>query len=129
MTNKINNIILYLLIVFSIYCALIIGLSWDNFFHMDLGNRRLKYLLTFGSFDNYSGGYADQKSHPGFYYTLVIFVTKMFPKEFEIQIIHAFKEPTEFKPNHYKVQTIQNQTIIKSKQLKIAYNSNNSNNS
>ena len=74
MTNKINNIILYLLIVFSIYCALIIGLSWDNFFHMDLGNRRLKYLLSLGSNDYFS--YADTKFYPGLYDTLVVFIVK-----------------------------------------------------
>tara|TARA_B100001167_G_C16534404_1_gene195982 strand:+ start:119 stop:514 length:396 start_codon:yes stop_codon:yes gene_type:complete len=86
MTNKINNIILYLLIVFSIYCALIIGLSWDNFFHMDLGNRRLKYLLSLGSNDYFS--YADTKFYPGLYDTLVVFIVKMFPKRYEIETLH-----------------------------------------
>ena len=52
MTNKINNIIFYLLIVFSIYCALIIGISWDELAHIDIGNERLKYLFSFGSYDH-----------------------------------------------------------------------------
>ena len=86
MTNKINNIILYLLIVFSIYCALIIGLSWDNFFQIDLGNRRLKYLLSLGSNDYFS--YADTKFYPGLYDTLVVFIVKMFPKRYEIETLH-----------------------------------------
>ena len=88
MSKKVEIYALALLIIFAFYCTLNVGISWDDFNHIDIGNRRLKYLLTFGSFDDYSGGYPDQKSHPGFYYTLVVIVTKMFPKEFEIQIIH-----------------------------------------
>ena len=50
MGNKINNIILYSLIVFSIYCALTIGLSWDELDHTAEGNKRLNYLFSFGIF-------------------------------------------------------------------------------
>ena len=86
MTNKINNIILYLLIIFSIYCAFIIGMSWDELIHIDRGNQRLKYLFSFGSYDYLD--YGDQRFYPGFYNTLSIFITKMFPKKYEIEILH-----------------------------------------
>ena len=86
MTNKINNIIFYLLIIFSIYCALIIGMSWDELGNIDQGNKRLKYLFSFGSY-NYLD-YADQRFYPGFYNTLSIFITKMFSKKYEIETLH-----------------------------------------
>ena len=79
MTNKINNVILCLLIVYSIFCALIIGISSDELTHLDRGNERLKYLFSFGSYDYLS--YRDLKFYPGFYDTLSTFVTKMFPKK------------------------------------------------
>ena len=44
MVNKINNIVLYILIFFSIYCALIIGISWDELAVIDRGHEKLKYL-------------------------------------------------------------------------------------
>ena len=87
MTNKINNIIIYLLIIFSIYCSLIIGMSWDELGHIEGGNRRLKYLFSFGSYD-YLSYYGDQRFYPGLYKTLSVFITKIFPKKYEIEALH-----------------------------------------
>jgi len=86
MTNKINNIIFYLLIIFSIYCALNIGMSWDELGSINQGNERLKYLFSFGSY-NYLD-YADQRFYPGFYTTISTFITKIFPKKYEIESLH-----------------------------------------
>ena len=84
MANKINNTILYFLIIFSIYCSLKIGISWDELIHIDRGNERLKYILSFGSYDYLDSG--DQRFYPGFYNTLAVFITKIFPKKYEIEI-------------------------------------------
>ena len=86
MTNKINNVILCLLIVYSIFCALIIGISWDELAHLDSGNERLKYLFSFGSHDYLD--YRNYHFYPGFYDTSVTFLTKMFPKKYEIETLH-----------------------------------------
>ena len=86
MINKINNIILWFLIIFATYCAFFIGLTWDTFFHIDIGSNRLRYLLSLGTYD-YTP-YADQKFYPGFFDTLTVFITKMFPKKYEIETIH-----------------------------------------
>ena len=86
MINKINNIILWLLIIFTIYCAWVIGLTWDTFFHIDIGTKRLKYLLSLGSYDYIS--YADQKFYPGIFDTFTVFITKMFPKKYEVEALH-----------------------------------------
>jgi len=86
MTNKINNIIFYLLIIFSIYCALNIGMSWDTLGNIYQGNERLKYLFSFGSYDYLD--YGDQRFYPGFYTTLSTFIIKIFPKKYEIESLH-----------------------------------------
>ena len=67
MKNKINNIVLYSLIVFSIYCALTIGMSWDELDHIAEGNKRLSYLFSFGLNDYWD--YKGWRFYPGFYNT------------------------------------------------------------
>ena len=86
MKNKINNIVLYSLIVFSIYCALTIGMSWDELDHIAEGNKRLNYLFSFGT--NEYWDYKGWRFYPGFYNTFAIFVTKMFPLKYEIEVWH-----------------------------------------
>ena len=51
MVNKINNVVLYILIFFSIYCTLTIGISWDELAVIDRGHEKLKYLFSFGFYD------------------------------------------------------------------------------
>ena len=88
MFKKVEIFTLALLIIFAFYSALNVGLSWDDMFHMNLGNRRLKYLLSFGNDYSVTTLPADQKFHSGFYYTLIAFVTKMFSIKYEIEIVH-----------------------------------------
>ena len=86
MSKKIEILTLFLLIVFSIYCSLIKGISFDETFEMNMGKERLRYLFSLGSYTYYD--YADQRYYPGLYNTLSIFVTKMFPIKYEIHIWH-----------------------------------------
>ena len=58
----------------------------DNLILKHPFKKRLKYLLSFGSYD-YHGG-SDQGFYPSFYDTLLAFVTKLFPKKFEIETLH-----------------------------------------
>lgn len=86
MLKKVEFPILILLIIFTIYCALVIGNSWDELGHINIGNERLKYLFSFGSYDYLD--YRENRFYPGFYDTLSTFVTKMFPKKYEIESLH-----------------------------------------
>jgi len=87
MTNKFNGVILTALLLYAFYCAISIGISWDELAHMERGNERLKYILSFGTYDYIN--YRDQKFYPGFYNTLVTFFTKFFPKKYEIETLHV----------------------------------------
>ena len=88
MQKKIEIFTVTLLFLFGFYCALNVGIAWDNLLHIDMGNRRLKYLLSFGNDYRVTTLPSDQKFHPGFYYTLIAFLTKMFPKTYEIETLH-----------------------------------------
>ena len=86
MLKKVEISILVLLFVFAFYCALIIGSSWDEIFEMNIGKERLKYLFSFGSYKDFD--FYNSRFYPGFYNTFAIFVTKMFPLKYEIEVWH-----------------------------------------
>ena len=87
MLKKVEISTLFILIIFAFYCALTIGSSWDENYEMSIGKERLKYLFSFGSYKDYEF-YRYSEFYPGFYNTLAIFVTKIFPNKYEIEIWH-----------------------------------------
>ena len=89
MSKKVEISIIALLIIFAFYCALSIGSSWDEIYVMNRGEERLKYLFSLGSYESsYTLYYPNERFYPGFYNTLSIFITKIFPKKYEIEILH-----------------------------------------
>ena len=86
MLKKVEISTLIILIIFAFYCALTIGSSWDESYEMTIGKERLKYLFSFDSYDYLD--YRVYRFYPGFYDTLVTFLTKMFPKKYEIETLH-----------------------------------------
>ena len=86
MEKKSENIILFFLVIFSIYCALNIGMTWDEPYHYDNGKNRLRYLLSLGKYDYHE--FLHIRYYPGFYDTLTAFISHMMPKKYEVQIHH-----------------------------------------
>jgi len=84
MLKKVEIFTLALLIIFSFYCALTTGGFWDEFFEMKMGKERLKYLFSFGSYKYFD--FYNSRFYPGFYNTIAIFFTKMFPIKYEIEV-------------------------------------------
>ena len=60
--------IMVILIFFGLWNSLVIGGSWDEPFHAANGIRRLRYLISFGEYQNYQ--YANNQFYPGLYDTL-----------------------------------------------------------
>ena len=84
----INRVIFCLIIVlslFAIYCSIIIGLSWDEFFHHINGSHRYEYLRTFGKFTDYN--YVDNRYYPGLYDTFHFLILKFFLNFFPKNIL------------------------------------------
>ena len=90
MEKKSENLILIFLIVFALYCSLILGMSWDEPYHYDLGKNRLKYLLSLGKYEYISPFlFTSNSSHfSGFYDTLTAFISQIIPRKYEVQIHH-----------------------------------------
>ena len=89
MEKKSENIILFSLVIFAVYCSLILGMSWDEPFHYLEGKNRLKYLFSFGGreLDDW-----ELRSHyryySGFYDTLSAFISQIVTIKYEVHIHH-----------------------------------------
>ena len=88
MSKKINLIIFYCLILFSIYCAIRIGIHWDELNIIQFGEDRLKYIFSFGSNKDFQNQWEGSRFYPGTYSVIAVFVTKMFPIKYQIEIVH-----------------------------------------
>ncbi len=83
---KINNkyflkiISITLGIFFCLYCIFYNGLSYDQIFHIENGERRLKYLLTLGSYDYYD--ILHLRYYPGLYDTISTLLASAFPRNY-----------------------------------------------
>ena len=85
MFDKTQKIILYLLILFSIYCALSIGLTWDEDFHIKQGKVVLDYLFSFGAVDK---DILYRENYSAIYWTLSYLITKQFPQQYFVEVSH-----------------------------------------
>ena len=74
-------------ILFGIYCSFVIGISYDEFFHIENAKKRLKYLFSLGIHD-YSS-VLHLKYYPGLYDTLSSLIISAFPKNYENEIHHV----------------------------------------
>ena len=83
MSKKINYIFLSTLIIFSIYCALTVGETWDQKDSIIRGKVTLEYLLSLGRIDT---NIIYRENYSSIYWSILYFVTEIFPKSFEIQI-------------------------------------------
>jgi len=96
-TKRKNKFIFYfliLLIIYGIYCAVIIGKNWDSFFFIGIGKDRLSYLLSLGQ--NSLNDHFVAKMYPGIYNTLSAFFLNIFPKSFELEGYHLINFTTSF---------------------------------
>ena len=66
--------------IFSLYSIFNIGLSYDQIFHIENGERRLKYLFSFGRYDYYD--ILHLRYYPGLYDTISVLLATAFPRNF-----------------------------------------------
>ena len=67
-------------ILFSLYCIFSLGLSYDQVFHIENGERRLKYLFSLGRYDYYD--ILHLRYYPGLYDTISALLSSIFPRNF-----------------------------------------------
>ena len=85
MSKKENNILLIILISFSVYCALTVGETWDQKDNILRGKITLEYLFSLGRVDE--NIFARHYYSP-MYWSLLYFFAELFPKNYEIQVIN-----------------------------------------
>tara|TARA_Y100000590_G_scaffold460648_1_gene620417 strand:+ start:658 stop:2289 length:1632 start_codon:yes stop_codon:yes gene_type:complete len=85
MNKKKQKIILFFLFSFSAYCAIIIGKSWDEGYHLLQGKSTLTYLFSLGRIDNYFWG---REYYSAFYWSLQYLFTTIFPAKYQVESSH-----------------------------------------
>ena len=87
LSNKNLKILLIsLLVLFSYYCSIIIGISWDELFEINRGQDRLKYLFSLGSYEVAPA--QNDKYYPGLYSTISAFISNIFHKKYIYESFH-----------------------------------------
>ena len=79
------KIFIFFLFIFSIYCSLTIGRSWDEEFQLYQGKVTLNYLSTFGSINT---DYLYREFYAPFYWTINYLFTQLFPEKYLIEVSH-----------------------------------------
>mgnify|MGYP001191990739 CR=1 FL=1 len=85
MIKKRENILLFFLFLFSVYCALNIGQSWDQEAELLKGKVTIDYLFSFGEIDKYI---TYRENYSSIYLSLQYLITKILPTKYEVQISH-----------------------------------------
>ena len=85
MSKNNHKILLSLLIIFSSYCAIIIGKSWDEGAELYKGKVILDYFFSLGEVDKYYWG---RENYSTIYWSILYFLTKIFPPQYQIQASH-----------------------------------------
>ena len=85
MNKKKQKIILFFLLSFSVYCAIVIGKSWDEGYHLLQGKSTLTYLFSLGRVDNYFWG---REYYSAIYWSLQYLFTTIFPSKYQVESSH-----------------------------------------
>ena len=80
-----HKIFLLFLLIFSIYCALTIGKSWDENTQLFIGKVTLDYLFSLGKIDNV---YLYREFYSPIYWSLNYLLTQIFPSKYQIEASH-----------------------------------------
>jgi len=92
MYKKTNLTVIVALVLLASYSSLLLGPSWDTFFHYELGKERLDYLFSFGA-NKLNNDQAVIKFYPGSYATIQAFLVQFFPTKnivISIYLINLF---------------------------------------
>ena len=80
-----EKIIKTALIIYALYCAFIIGVSWDELYYHEIGRINLKYLLSFGQIEE---SFIYKYRFSTLYWSLSSLINQIFPKHLSLEIFH-----------------------------------------
>jgi len=85
MSREKQKILLFFLIAFSVYCALSIGVTWDEEFHIIQGKITLDYLLSLGEINQ---DIIYRENYSAIFWTLSYLFIKQFPLHYQFELSH-----------------------------------------
>jgi hypothetical protein len=85
--KKIESVILFSLIVYSVYCAIIIGKTWDEPYHYLQGRAIFQYISSFGKIRKEF--YFEEYYSPSYWF-FQYFFTQLFPAQYKVETNHIF---------------------------------------
>ena len=84
MTKKIELTFLSTIFLYSLYCSLQLGYTWDVLFYYDVGKERLDYLLSLGANEVDKKIFA-KRFLTGAYSTISAFFVQFFPRQYLLE--------------------------------------------
>mgnify|MGYP006117022183 CR=1 FL=1 len=85
MSKNKQSIILFFLFLYSIYCAITVGQSWDEGFHLQQGKITFNYLFSFGRIDK---DIFYREFYSPIYWSIQYFLTNILPLKYQIESSH-----------------------------------------
>ena len=76
--KSLKQALIILSAIFSLYCVFFNGLSYDQIFHIENGEKRLRYLFSLGRYDYYD--ILHLRYYPGLYDTISALLATAFPR-------------------------------------------------
>ena len=74
-----------LLILYALYCSIIIGVSWDEQYYQVIGKINLDYLLSFGLIDE---DFFSKYRYSTLYWSFASLISQIVPDKFNVEIYH-----------------------------------------
>jgi len=84
-SKKKERLLVFFLLSFSIYCAIIIGQSWDEGYHLLQGKITLEYLFSLGQIKK---DLAWSERFSPSYWTIQYLIIQIFTSKYQIEIAH-----------------------------------------
>ena len=92
--HTVGFILIICLMIFSLFNSLVLGLSWDEYFHHINGLVRFEYIKTLGVFEKYN--FYNNQYYPGLYDTIaysigyiILLFDQNFYKNYFVEITHS----------------------------------------
>ena len=85
MSKKKQIILFFFLFLFSFYCAVTFGQSWDEGFHLMQGKIAFDYLFSFGRIDK---DIFYREFYSPIYWSIQYLFTQIFPSKYQIESSH-----------------------------------------
>ncbi len=84
-SKKKERIIFLFLLLFAMYCAIVVGQSWDGNFHLLQGKITLEYLFSLGKIDK---ELFYREFYSPIYWSIQYLLTLIFPIKYQIEVSH-----------------------------------------